>query len=136
MAERISYKTTPLLSSLLPWLGSFWSSKCLIRVLIINIGNITTVVDHPLFQTQHINVILVASRTSFFFFFPNPNAQPSDNIILHLHLHAHDLCRCKYLAALLSDRWQRRPPNNAVRNVSLRIPPSSLSRLFPLRTNN
>lgn len=55
-------------------------------------------------------------------FSTSPTAQPQDDVVLHLHAHA--LRRCKYFAALLSDRWQRHPQKDAVRNISLRVPPT------------
>ncbi|BFG41533.1 hypothetical protein CerSpe_278070 [Prunus speciosa] len=55
-------------------------------------------------------------------FSTSPTAQSQDDVVLHLHAHA--LRRCNYFAALLSDRWQRHPQNDAVRNISLRVPPT------------
>ncbi|XP_050148409.1 BTB/POZ domain-containing protein At3g05675-like [Malus sylvestris] len=49
--------------------------------------------------------------------------QPQDDVVLHLHAHA--LRRCKYFAALLSDRWQHpHAQDDAVRHISLRVPPT------------
>ncbi|XP_009374197.2 BTB/POZ domain-containing protein At1g63850 [Pyrus x bretschneideri] len=49
--------------------------------------------------------------------------QPQDDVVLHLHTHA--LFRCKYFAALLSDRWQHPDSQeDAVRKINLRVPPT------------